>query len=140
MRAIAIYTSEITGKTVRAYKNNDTGEFVIKLIGAPKADYFTDDKDDAIATMKAMADFVPVRKDDVDYLVTIDCGDGTRTVYARTDSLVRANLLASKWRAPAIERITAATVERDIRRLEDARERAEDDMIDASAERYYDAC
>lgn len=62
-RSIASYTSEVTGKTTRAYRDSDTGEYIVKLIGAPKADYFTDDKDDAIATMRAMADFVGVRVD-----------------------------------------------------------------------------
>ena len=59
MKSIAIYTSPETRKTARTYWNAETEEFIVKLIGAPKADYFTNDKDDALGTMKVMADFVP---------------------------------------------------------------------------------
>jgi hypothetical protein len=59
MKSIAIYTSPETGKTARTYWNVETEEFIVKLIGNPNATYFTNDKDDALATMKAEADFVP---------------------------------------------------------------------------------
>lgn len=97
-RAIAMYTSTITGRTARAYYDAELREYRIKLLGSPHADYFTDDKDDAIATMKAMADFIGVRRE------------------------------------------RKLTVEGEIRRLEDARERDEDSAADAAAERYFNPC
>ena len=36
------------------YKDNETLEFVVKLVGAPLADYFTTDKDDALGTAELM--------------------------------------------------------------------------------------
>jgi len=54
MRKIATVRNESTGKTVNIYRDTEYDQFVCKLVGSPKADYFTDDKDDAFATAHAM--------------------------------------------------------------------------------------
>lgn len=39
---------------VKVYRNAPMQEYVCKLPGRPEADYFTDDRDDAMATARAM--------------------------------------------------------------------------------------
>jgi hypothetical protein len=43
-------------RVVNIYRNSELGEYVCRLVGASKADYFTDDKADAFATAKLMAE------------------------------------------------------------------------------------
>lgn len=42
------------GKTTTVYKDSEWGEYVVKLKGAPRADYHTDDKADATVTARRM--------------------------------------------------------------------------------------
>ncbi len=39
---------------VKVHRDSELGEFTARLNGDPKSDYFTDDRDDAIATADAM--------------------------------------------------------------------------------------
>lgn len=35
---------------INIYKDSEFNEYSVRIIGKPEADYFTDDKDDALAT------------------------------------------------------------------------------------------
>lgn len=49
-----IETIELQGHTCKVMFNPHYGEYVVRLNGNAKTDYFTDDKDDAIGTAKMM--------------------------------------------------------------------------------------
>lgn len=44
-----------SGREVKVYWEAEYGEYCCKLVGAPDADYFTDDFGDALGTAKSMA-------------------------------------------------------------------------------------
>lgn len=51
-KKIATYSND--GKTVHVYRDAEWNEFVVRIPGAPDADYFTPDKDDAISTAQTI--------------------------------------------------------------------------------------
>ena len=61
MRRLFQVTNVATGATAKVYRSAETDEYIVKLVGAPKADYYTNDKDDAEATANAMVG-VPVER------------------------------------------------------------------------------
>lgn len=59
-RKIAEFTG--TRGTAKVYRDVEWHEYVVKLSGAPKADYHTSDKEDALETARRMAGFDPIRE------------------------------------------------------------------------------
>ncbi len=55
LKKIAEFTGRRTGSVVKVYRNVEFKEYVAKPTWrTPEADYFTDDKQDALDTAKAM--------------------------------------------------------------------------------------
>ncbi|MGC3025850.1 hypothetical protein ACPUER_11970 [Burkholderia sp. DN3021] len=51
-----IRTLEGDLQTVKVYRDSEWNEYVVCVVGNPDADYFTNDRADAIATAELMAD------------------------------------------------------------------------------------
>lgn len=60
-----IQTISGTAGTAKAYRDSENGEYVVRFTGRdgarrPDADYFTDDKSDALGTARAMVEPCPM--------------------------------------------------------------------------------
>jgi hypothetical protein len=59
MRLIKSLQSATTGQIIRIYRDSACNEYIVRVARQPLCDYFTDDKEDALATAQLMASPLP---------------------------------------------------------------------------------